>query len=203
MAPILDLTWTFRFFIHCFKPDVFARLYEKQHLRCEPSFKVLDLGCGPADILNRLPRSIEYHGIDFNSRYIAFARSRYGNRGHFYCEPFNNLLVNRFHSFDLVMANGVIHHLSDETASEMLNLACHALSLSGRFVTIDGVYFAGQSWLSSLVASLDRGCFVRTKDAYLALVQPYFKNVEVTIYNGMIRIPYSHVVLEMSAPIAR
>jgi hypothetical protein len=101
------------------------------------------------------------------------------------------------------MANGVIHHLSDETASEMLNLACHALSLSGRFVTIDGVYFAGQSWLSSLVASLDRGCFVRTKDAYLALVQPYFKNVEVTIYNGMIRIPYSHVVLEMSAPIAR
>jgi hypothetical protein len=54
-----------------------------------------------------------------------------------------------------------------------------------------------------LVASLDRGHFVRTKDAYLALVQPYFKNVEVTIYNGMIRIPYSHVVLEMSAPIAR
>jgi SAM-dependent methyltransferase len=201
MASILDLAWAYRFFVYWIKSDAFAKLYEEEHLRCEPSFKVLDLGCGPADILNRLPKSVEYHGIDFNSRYIAFARSRYGNRGHFYCETFNNSLLDRFHSFDLIMANGVIHHLDDGVASDMLNLASHALKLSGRFVTIDGVYFSGQNWLSRLVVSLDRGRFVRTKDAYLALVQPYFKSVKATIYDGKIRIPYSQIVLEMSDPI--
>jgi len=37
--------------------------------------KVLDVGCGPAQILDSLPR-IEYFGYDINPNYINFAKKK-------------------------------------------------------------------------------------------------------------------------------
>ena len=43
---------------------------------------VLDVGCGPAEILNALPE-INYYGFDINPIYIGSAKKKYENRGKF------------------------------------------------------------------------------------------------------------------------
>ena len=44
--------------------------------------KVLDVGCGPANILAYLP-PVDYTGVDLNEKHIAYAREAYGDRGRF------------------------------------------------------------------------------------------------------------------------
>ena len=51
------------------------------------NIKVLDIGCGPAEILNALPR-INYYGFDINPLYINSAKKKYGSRGKFFCKKF-------------------------------------------------------------------------------------------------------------------
>ena len=41
--------------------------------------KVLDVGCGPAEILDVLPK-IQYYGIDINPIYINSAKRKYESR---------------------------------------------------------------------------------------------------------------------------
>ena len=54
------------------------------YARPASSQRVLDIGCGPAPILESLPRDVEYVGFDPNSAYIDSARARFGARGRFF-----------------------------------------------------------------------------------------------------------------------
>ena len=47
--------------------------------------KVLDIGCGPAKILDVLPE-IHYYGFDINPIYINSAKKKYKNKGKFFCK---------------------------------------------------------------------------------------------------------------------
>ena len=50
-----------------------------------PGLRVLDIGCGPADLLAWLP-GVDYVGFDSNANYVAAAQSRFGARGCFFLE---------------------------------------------------------------------------------------------------------------------
>jgi len=52
----------------------------RNHARARPGDKVIDIGCGPAQILQSLP-DVEYFGLDIDPGYIAFARRTYGDKG--------------------------------------------------------------------------------------------------------------------------
>ena len=50
-------------------------------IRPEPGFKILDIGCGTAEILQYIPNSVEYWGYDINANYIATAKAKYSTLG--------------------------------------------------------------------------------------------------------------------------
>ncbi len=54
----------------------------QNHVRARPGDKVIDIGCGPAQVLQSLP-DVDYLGIDINPDYIAFARRTHGEQGNF------------------------------------------------------------------------------------------------------------------------
>src|SRR6202040_1586443 len=56
--------------------------YIDRALQPKAGMKVLDVGCGPANILSYLP-PVDYTGIDLNEKHVAYARQRYGDRGRF------------------------------------------------------------------------------------------------------------------------
>ncbi|HMP52580.1 MAG TPA: hypothetical protein PKD05_13595, partial [Candidatus Melainabacteria bacterium] len=56
--------------------------YVEKYIKPFPGCKILDIGCGPADILEYLPDDIgEYSGFDLNQEYVNFASRRWGDRG--------------------------------------------------------------------------------------------------------------------------
>ena len=176
-----------------FRTDARAA-YARRYLDVRPGQRVLDLGCGPADILSVLP-DCEYVGIDFEPRYIESARERFGGRGTFHCMPIEDFVLGASKSFDLVMANGVLHHLDDHQAGAMLGLAAEAMKDDGRIVTLDGCFDDGQSVIARSLLRLDRGQFVRDKAAYLKLAQAHFGHVQSEIRHDLLSFPYTLLIM--------
>ena len=199
MPTLLDFPRVFNAFTRIVSGDVSA-VFVNRYVRPEEGHKILDIGCGPADLLSHLPK-VEYVGLDINSAYIKYARKRFGNKGRFLAQRVSQGVINAIapSGFDTVLAKGVLHHLNDDEAIQLFELAHSVLKPTGRLITFDGCYVTGQSWLTRLILSKDRGKYVRTKAAYLDLASTLFKNIHVSIHNDLIRIPYTHIIMECIA----
>lgn len=172
-------------------------VYVDKYIRPKKGNKILDIGCGTAEILYYLPK-VEYVGLDMNQAYIDYAKKRFGNRGKFLNQRVREGIVNELSLFDFdrVLAKGVLHHLNDDEAIQLFELARSALKHGGRLITFDGCYVKGQPWLARLILSKDRGKYVRTKDEYLSLASNLFKDIQVSIHHDLIRIPYTHIIMD-------
>lgn len=171
------------------------QLYVQQYIRPQAGDRILDIGCGPADILEALP-AVDYHGFDLSADYIESARKRFGTRGQFHVEMVSAEQVKKYAGFDLVLATGVLHHLTDAEALDLFRVAKAALKPGGRLVTLDGCFVAGQSLIARRLLQSDRGQYVRNEAAYTALARQVFSDVTPSITSKMLRIPYTHIIME-------
>jgi SAM-dependent methyltransferase len=171
------------------------QLYVERLIRPHKSDLILDIGCGPADILDALPE-VDYHGFDQSADYIASARKRFGVRGHFHVESVGRELVKKYADFDLVLAIGVLHHLTDPEAIELFNVAQAALRPGGRLVTLDGCFVEDQSPIARRLLKRDRGAYVREAATYIGLARQVFRDVQSCLTTYLLRIPYTHIVLQ-------
>ena len=101
--------------------------------------------------------------------------------------------------YDIILANGLLHHLDDAQVSEFLSLAARNLKPTGRLVTFDGCYTEDQSRVARTLLDMDRGSHVRNLDAWLELVRPVFPAVQPHLRTDLLRIPYTHLVMECPA----
>ena len=173
-----------------------SKILVKTYIRPKVGDKILDIGCGPGDILEFLPSTVDYWGFDLNDDYINTARKRFSNRGQFFCKKVSRDAIPGEDLFDIVMACGVFHHLTNEEAGEMFELAHTLLKSGGRFITFDGVYVPDQSYFARLFLSNDRGEYVRTKEQYRTIAQKYFTDIQVSIRSDLLRLPYTHIIME-------
>lgn len=167
-----------------------------QLLAIKPGEKVLDIGCGTADILGHLPDGIDYHGCDTSEAYVAAARARFGNRGSFSIQVVPLDAAALPGQMDVVIAIGVLHHLTDGEADALFATARQVLRTSGRVLTIDGAYVAGQNPIARLLLRLDRGRFVRSPEQYVAIAQRSFSKVRVRVLHDLLHVPYTHCFVE-------
>ncbi|MGI8574512.1 MAG: class I SAM-dependent methyltransferase [Egibacteraceae bacterium] len=167
----------------------------ERHLRPTPGDRLLDIGCGPADILASLAQ-VEYVGFDPSPDYIASARQRYGDRGRFLVATVEDAAGTDLGLFDVVLAKGVLHHVENDEAERVFALAHRVLRPGGRLVTLDPCWTPEQSVAARLVISQDRGRNIRSLDAYRALAQRCFADVTPHVRHDLLRIPYTHLFLE-------
>jgi SAM-dependent methyltransferase len=173
-------------------------LFVDEYVRPAPGERVLDIGCGPGEILPFLP-DVRYFGIDVSEPYIEAAREKYGERAEFQCADVRSADVPGA-SFDVVMVMGVIHHLDDAGARALFELASGALVDSGRLVAIEAVWTAPQHPFARWMNRRDRGAHIRTEDGYVRLAQHAFAAVRATVRTDLLRIPYTHVLIECEQP---
>lgn len=166
------------------------------HIRPFAGQRILDIGCGPADILQALPNGVDYVGFDESEMYIQAARRRFGARGQFHCARVTAELAGRFSGFDVVLAMGVLHHLDDAGCEALFRIARAALRPGGRLVTLDGCFTEAQNPLARYLLRRDRGGHVRTERGYLDLAKAVFPSVSGRIYEDLMRLPYTHLVME-------
>lgn len=169
-------------------------------LALAPGHRVLDVGCGPAYYLDRLP-ACDYHGFDTDPSYIAYARRRFGDRGRFHDEPYTEQHRAALAPFDRVMLMGLLHHLDDDACDALLDLVARGLAPGGRVVSLDTVLFPGQSAFSRLLAKNDRGDFVRYPEGFAAIARRHFRSIEQRRVGDTRRIPSAHFMMILSDPL--
>lgn len=171
------------------------RLFISRYVRPVAGQRILDIGCGTGDILDNLP-PVDYVGFDLSPEYIAAAQLRSGGRGRFYQADVLDADLSQEPPFDIVMATGVIHHLDDARAAELVRISSAALAQDGRLLTWDGAFVPGQSRIARWLLERDRGEYVRDPDAYVALAREGFDDVRAEVVTDFLHVPYTHCVLD-------
>jgi len=169
--------------------------FAQQMIRAPAGARVLDIGCGTADILAYLAAGVDYSGYDVSPDYIAAAQRRFGTRARFTCAIVDGPQVLALPPFDIVVASAVLHHLDDATVGNLMQTVGLALRDGGRFVSIDPVLVSDQNPVARFLIEHDRGLNVRDPEGYLSLVRLAFPDVR-----GVLRhrawIPYTHWMME-------
>jgi SAM-dependent methyltransferase len=171
-----------------------SRILVRDYIRPKAGDRILEIGCGPGTIVPYLPRT-EYVGFDVSQEYIRQARARFPNAA-FVCERVSALTLPNRGYYDIVLALAILHHLDDAEAEQLFRIAYDALRPGGRLVTLDGVWTDGQSRAARYVQQRDRGQFIRSEEGYVALAAQVFPSVRASIHYKLLRIPYTHIVLE-------
>jgi SAM-dependent methyltransferase len=182
------------------------RRWIRECLKPFPGARILDIGCGTAELLDLLPLDVDYTGFDMSPAYIEAARRRYGSRGRFTCGTVEALGEygkgqaagrddGHDKGYDIAMAFGVLHHLNDGEARGLFRAARKALKPGGRMVTLDCAFVPDQSRLARFFVARDRGRNVRDPDGYAALAREGFAGVETLVWRNPLRIPYTHAIL--------
>ena len=140
---ILSIPTMYNLFSKLVAGDAFYEYVEK-YVRPKESDKILDIGCGTGNILEYLPR-VKYVGFDISQDYIDNAIKRFGNCGTFLCKKVSREAIQDRETFDIVLATAVLHHLNDDEALQLFELAQSVLKPSGRLVTFDNCYVEGSS----------------------------------------------------------
>jgi len=140
--------------------------------------KILDVGCGLGGNVLKFPNS-EYVGIDISQEYIDNANNRFGMLGRFCCVSVDEIEKTDITKIDIVIIKAVLHHLSDEQISGMLEKLKNIMNPGGVLITLDCAFFPKQNQISRMLVSLDRGMFVREVDHYRGLLRKSFlKEIE-------------------------
>lgn len=198
---IFTLSWAYNLFQDLVGATNSRKWVAEHFWRAQRGQRVVDLGCGPATTVHFLPEGVKYVGFDVSDKYISSARTKYASDPDKtflvgVAEDFVNDLPEQMQNADLVIINGLLHHLDDAEALTALKLARKSLAPGGRLVCLEASFLVSQSFLARWVLKQDRGQNVRNEPEWKALVSKVFDKFETYILTGLLRIPYTLIVIE-------
>jgi len=160
--------------------------------------KVLEVGCGPGSWAPYLSHAAAYTGIDWNPRHIETAQLKYGGDSvrFIHGDLADPALIADIGAPDAVVGIGILHHLDDAIAADLLKRIASLLASGGRYVGIEPVLHAGQNPVARLLKALDSGRNIRTEPAYRALLGTQYAHIGTVIRTDMMRLPYSHCIID-------
>lgn len=164
--PAVYSVWQAPFAAQKFAP-VERQLRERQVRR------VLDVGCGTGTNAGRF-QNAEYVGLDINERYLQMARARYP--GQFVQADLTKAELSPLGTFDTILVNSFLHHVSDEAVRQILSRLTRVLAFDGRVHILELVLPARMS-AARIMARLDRGRYARPIGSWRELFGEAFEPV--------------------------
>jgi len=157
------------------------RMYITDFIKPFSGMRILDIGCGPAAILNFLPLEVDYTGYDLNPSYISYAKKRYGHRATFFNQRVSDMTLLDTRPFDVILADGLLHHLSETEAINLFSIGRRVLKPDGFMLTVDPAFDENQKLMDKWITSTDRGQHVRYPEGYRKIAESVFSIVEVHV----------------------
>lgn len=173
-------------------PRLWGFLYE-EHIQPLAPTTVLDLGCGPADILQYLPPNTDYLGVDENDSYLNYATTKHPS-ARFEFGRIEDQRKEWKGQFDLVLLLGVLHHCSDKKANDILSLAKQYLTSGGVLIHLDGCIHPEARLLEMMLYRWDRGLYIRNKSGYAKLLNEQFQQNVIFCEDDLLKLPYRYCI---------
>lgn len=171
----------------------------REYTKTDSTTRILDIGCGPGYVIDYFADFKEYIGYDVSAAYIDYAQNKYGSeKVKFNNREYDENEASRLGQFDLILMNGLIHHLDDQQTIALFNTVKKSLSPKGHLICLDGCFHEPQNALAKWFLKNDRGQFVRTEPEYLRLTRAVFKNVRHDLKTDYMRIPYSLLIQDIT-----
>ena len=140
-----------------------------QELELHERDVVLDIGCGSGASLSRLERFKSYHGFDVDPAVLARLCERFPNPNvHCYPGEVRESELSAIQPTKVLMI-GLLHHLDDQRALDLLGLLRNANSIE-RIITLDPIYVTS-AWFNNLLCRFDSGEYVRAEEDLVRLVR--------------------------------
>ena len=192
MRRVLELPRGFDLYQQVIGAAASKRRFVEEFVRPSANARVLDLGCGTGALFASMPVGVDYVGVDVDGSYVAAARSHYGDRATFVHADATTYRPEG--AFDVAIAYGVLHHLDDAKARDLLRVAC----VAARFVAAEPCLTAETGSFESFVMRHDRGRHIRTEAGYVRLARERFPNVRSDVVQGTYRIPFTLAIIHAS-----
>jgi SAM-dependent methyltransferase len=153
--------------------------------------RVLDVACGPGTNTKHF-QGVEYLGVDWNEDYIRHAIRHYGRR--FICADVTDPDFAVAGTFDFILVNSVLHHLSDAEIEVLLAKLGPLLSPDGSIHLLELVLPSAPG-VAGLLARLDRGRYARPLAEWYRLLTRVFvpELFEPYVLRGL-GVPLWHMV---------
>lgn len=132
---------------------------------------LLDLGCGTGEF-SGLCASEGYIGLDINRPYLRFANKLTEKT---FLNGSGSFLPFKESSFNGVLINGVIHHLSDSEAEKIFSEVWRITKPEGSVLLIEDVPGSKSAIGTSFIHWLDEGDYIRPPVEYEKLFERFFK----------------------------
>jgi len=188
---ILEHPLVYKLLLSLVGADRTRRECTEKYFRPTPGMKILDIGCGSAELFPYLPDSIEYYGIDLSQKYIDYAKNKFGEKGTFICGDINEKTFELKHKFDLVIGYGLLHHLDDNEVIRLFKTVTSILKPNGRVVTFDPCYTENNTMLVKFLMGCDRGQNIRSGKNYQKLAEHAFENITLHVRDDISRVPHA------------
>jgi len=196
VKPILEVPLIYLTYQNLMGDTAFRKKYVLEHIMPKSNDKILDIGCGPGNMVKFLPVDINYMGFDKSTKYTEYAAKKFSSSNFkFITSELNDTYIDRC-QYDIVMANAVLMNLDDNEANQLFETSYKALKQGGRLVLYDGYYNANLPFIEKFLVTNERGNFLRTKDEYQKLATKHFKTINLVTLDNMYRIPYPMIIIE-------
>jgi len=192
----LSVPWVYEGFHHLIGARRWLRRFARNVVKAGANERVLDIGCGPGALLRYLTPGTVYVGLDRNASYIARARQVYGNRGTFICDDVSHFSDHALSKVDVAVAIGLLHHLDDNLALDVMRAAERTLRPGGRLITVDPCFHSSQSRIQRFVVGIDRGMYVRNFPDYQDLCARVFRKVDASWEKWHFPFPTSMCIVQ-------
>ncbi len=158
-----------------------------------PHREVLDVGCGTGLGRKLFNESVQYLGVDIDSKRILEARkSSRTSQTEF--QVIHDLSSLSKFNHSTILAKGVLHHLSNDQVVDLINVLRSENFQSRRFIAIEPVLHKSNNVFENTIMRFDRGAFIRTEDQYLHFFDKARTRYKIT--HRILRIPYSFIFIE-------
>jgi SAM-dependent methyltransferase len=170
------------------------------YLPIAPGSRLIDVGCGPGVMVKHLPPGVEYIGYEPDEKYCNYATTRFSSLGRFVHGFFDDAAIAREGKVDVITLNGVLHHMDNDQADELAQLAIRALKPGGRLFCFEPGLVDGQHPIARFLIERDRGQHVRAPHAYTDILSRRFPKVDMHLDHNLARVPYTIVSLVAHQP---
>lgn len=109
-------------------PKIYKKWLRPVFSHSDGQTKILDIGCGGGDVLRFLQKltekdnlNVQYTGIDPDPRAIQFAKNKSENDSIRFLNISSNELVESGETFDIVISNHLLHHLTEKELQSVCN----------------------------------------------------------------------------------